>query len=108
MKVLLALALFGLPTSGVPADGEGCAKFDRDLVSCPSVQAPRITELGNGDVVVEFVVSPDGSVSNARVIASDSRHQWDDAVLPAVSRWRYKPSTRSAHKSRHFVFSAHP
>jgi protein TonB len=109
MKSLLALGIVSLLTTGAHAgQSPNCAQLDRDLVYCPQPQTPRITELGEGNVVVEFSVNPDGSVSNAHVITSDSQTHWNSAAVQAVSQWRYKPSGHSVHKSQHFKFNFQP
>jgi TonB family protein len=42
-----------------------------------------------GYVEVEFTVTPDGSVENARVVAAEPRNVFDAAALAAVARRRY-------------------
>ena len=107
MKLLVALGIVSLLATGA-GQSPDCAQLDRDLVYCPQPEAPRITELGGGNVVVEFSVNPDGSVSNARVVTSDPKHQWSSAAVKAISQWRYKPSDHSVQKSQHFLFNSQP
>jgi TonB family protein len=48
-----------------------------------------------GEISVEIVVLPDGSVSEARVV-STTNPPWpeaESAVLDAVKTWRYEPPT---------------
>lgn len=47
-----------------------------------------------GVVVVEFIVSPDGTVRNARVISSQPGEVFNDAALQAIQRWRFAPGTK--------------
>lgn len=42
-----------------------------------------------GYVVIEFDVTPDGSVDNAAVVQSEPGELFDQAALAAVNRWRY-------------------
>ncbi len=44
-----------------------------------------------GNVLVEFDLSPDGSVVNPRILSSSSRC-FDREALKAVARWKYSPS----------------
>lgn len=48
----------------------------------------------SGYATVEFTVNPDGSVSNAHVIASQPRRVFDQAALQAVSRSKFKPALK--------------
>lgn len=45
----------------------------------------------SGEVVVEFTVNPDGSVSNPRVVRATPPRTFDRAALNAVRRWRFQP-----------------
>ncbi|MCD9031927.1 energy transducer TonB [Luteimonas sp. Y-2-2-4F] len=45
----------------------------------------------SGEVLVEFTVAPDGSVSNARVVRADPPRVFDREALAAVRRWRFEP-----------------
>ena len=44
-----------------------------------------------GEVLVEFTVNPDGSVSNARVVRADPARVFDREAVAAVRRWRFEP-----------------
>ena len=44
-----------------------------------------------GWVDLEYVVMPDGSVANARVIDSTPAGQFEEAALQAIARWKFKP-----------------
>jgi len=49
-----------------------------------------------GTVLLECVVSPDGTVSNARVLHSlDSTLGLDDEAIKAAKQWRFAPGTRN-------------
>lgn len=45
----------------------------------------------SGEVVVEYTVAPNGSVSDARVIRSSPPRVFDRAALDAVRSWRFQP-----------------
>ena len=49
----------------------------------------------SGYATVEFTVNPDGSVSNAHVIASHPRRLFDQAAIQAVSRSKFKPALKN-------------
>ncbi|MER3547220.1 MAG: hypothetical protein C4338_06300, partial [Rhodanobacteraceae bacterium] len=42
----------------------------------------------------KFTVNPDGSVSNAHVIASQPRRVFDSAAIQAVMRSKFKPALK--------------
>lgn len=44
-----------------------------------------------GWVRVRFNVAADGTVKDARVVASQPEREFDTAALAAVARWRYRP-----------------
>lgn len=75
-----------------------CARIDPELVHCPAVQAPRVTELRDGRVRLSLSVAADGSVISSTVISSSGHRAWVDAAQSAVTRWRYpagaSPRTR--------------
>ncbi|MGN6312377.1 MAG: energy transducer TonB [Rhodanobacteraceae bacterium] len=48
----------------------------------------------SGYATVEFTVNPDGSVSNAHVIASQPHRVFDQAAIQAVSRSKFKPALK--------------
>ena len=49
----------------------------------------------SGYATVEFTVNPDGSVSDAHVIASQPRRVFDSAAIRAVSRSQFKPALKN-------------
>ena len=54
------------------------------------LQAARDNQ--QGWVEVEFTVTADGGVSNARVVDAEPRRVFDRAAIEAVSRWQFKPA----------------
>lgn len=44
-----------------------------------------------GEVVVEFTVTPEGTVSDPTIISSKPAGSFDRSALQAVRRWRFKP-----------------
>lgn len=59
----------------------------------------------SGEVVVEFTVNPDGSVSNARVVRANPPRTFDRAALSAVRRWRFQPVASATTTRRTIGFS---
>lgn len=49
----------------------------------------------SGYATVEFTVNPDGSVSNAHVIASQPGRVFDRAAIQAVSRSKFNPALKN-------------
>ena len=69
-----------------------CKPVDPDLVACPYPKAPPVARLTSAKVVVELTIRLDGSVSNAKILSSTGNSAWEDPILSAVLRWRYKES----------------
>ena len=90
------LALLSLTAGSCQADN--CHRPDKDLVSCPLPQAPRIAELRSGQVLVEFTVKPDGSVAHAKILSASGHPAWKDSVLRSAKQWRYKPAAHGSVK----------
>jgi len=44
-----------------------------------------------GWVIVQFTITPTGSVRDPMVIEAQPRNVFDDAALKAIARWRYNP-----------------
>lgn len=59
----------------------------------------------SGEVVVEFTVNPDGSVSNPRVVRANPPRTFDRAALNAVRRWRFQPVAAATTTRRTIGFS---
>ncbi len=66
-----------------------------ERVSASPVQIPTREPSAQGEITVEIVVLPDGSVSEAAVV-STTDPPWpeaESAVVEAVKTWRYQPPT---------------
>ena len=48
----------------------------------------------SGWVDLEFIVRPDGSIGNARVVNSAPAEIFDRAALDAIAKWRFEPVVR--------------
>ncbi|NKC02179.1 MAG: TonB family protein [Pseudomonadales bacterium] len=100
-KVIASTLL--LSTSQFAYSVDDCAAKDEDLIFCPVVQAPLRTELREGWVLLEYLVEPDGSVTNAIVIDSDVRGLWNDAAIKTINQWRYREADEPVKKTRRFT-----
>ena len=62
-------------------------------LSMPAPEFPRdaLRAGQSGEVLVEYTVGTDGSVTAARVVDSNPGRVFDRAALEAVERWRFQP-----------------
>ncbi len=79
--------------SSAPAASQPAAASAIRAISTPSPQYPTeaLREGRQGEVVVEFTVNPDGSVSDPRVVRANPPRVFDRAAISAVRRWRFQP-----------------
>ncbi len=66
---------------------------DLRAISTPPPKYPLEAQRAglSGEVVVEYTVATDGSVSAARVVRANPPRTFDREALAAVKRWRYQP-----------------
>ena len=76
------------PSAPPPAASTTLRAISTPAPAYPS-EALRAGE--SGEVVVEFTVNPDGSVSNPRVVRASPPRTFDRAAINAVRRWRFQP-----------------
>jgi len=78
----------------------GCAAGERppQLAGAvePDYPAAARAQGIEGYVLVEYDVTAEGMVTNARVVESDPPGVFDAAALTAVSKWRFHPSKNAA------------
>ena len=56
---------------------------------------PRAQSRGvQGWVVVQFTITPQGTVKDAKVVDGEPKGMFDDAAINAVSRWKYNPKVQ--------------
>ena len=64
----------------------------RAISTPPPRYPPEALRAGtSGEVLVEFTVATDGSVSSARVVRGNPPRVFDREAVAAVKRWRYQP-----------------
>ncbi len=63
----------------------------RVVATPPKYPEQQAKEGVEGWVLVEFDISPDGTVQNAEVIESTPARVFDQSALSAVQRWKYEP-----------------
>ncbi len=81
--------------AAAPAPSEALQLADYVEPALPDRVRRRLQ--GDGEVVVQFTVNPDGSVADASVRSSSDR-ALDPIALDAVRQWRYRPiATMQAH-----------
>ena len=57
----------------------------------PIYPTVAMTRKIGGWVDVEYIVMPDGSVAEARVVASKPKGMFEKAALRAINKWKFKP-----------------
>lgn len=82
------------PVAAAPSAGD---TRDAALVKSVPPQYPNaaLRRRQEGWVQVEFTVTPEGSVANARVLDADPPRTFDRAALDAVQRWTFNPAMRN-------------
>jgi periplasmic protein TonB len=56
---------------------------------------PRAQSRGiQGWVVVQFTITPQGTVKDAKIVDGEPKGVFDDAAVNAVSRWKYNPKVQ--------------
>jgi TonB family protein len=104
MKSNLILFILSFGAAASIAQERPCAMSDADLLECPAVEAPRVTELKGGLVELSFTVQPDGSVGDLQVVDSAGDERWIDAATETVSRWEYRATGEAVAKIQRFSF----
>lgn len=92
-NIQTSLAVGGIPVMAAPS---GPVEYTQALTPVSQVppQYPRraVLEGISGWVQLEFVIEPDGSVSDIRVLEASPRRQvFDHEAIRALSRWRFRP-----------------
>jgi protein TonB len=101
-SVNVPLAMTGGPYIGElgPAGAEAGFDFDAleleenvvPLYRTPPLYPPRAMRARlSGVVLVEFIITQEGLVHSASIVRSDPPEVFDQAVLAAVKKWKFKP-----------------
>ncbi|HWA87689.1 MAG TPA: TonB family protein [Opitutus sp.] len=86
--------------------GEGIKIFDlKDLDRAPEpvvriapVFPANLKQVGvQADVIVEFIVDPNGEVNNA-FVAESTDHRFDDAAVMAIAKWKFRAGIKNGHR----------
>ena len=71
------------------------AGSDRDVIPLVRISPeypPRALQRGQeGWVKVQFTITPNGAVKDAKVVDADPKGVFEDAALKSIARWRYNP-----------------
>jgi protein TonB len=89
----LAPGIGGGPFLG--AIGGGLGGGDSDIIPLVRIspQYPRQAQLDRieGVVTLEFIVNPDGTVRNVRVVSANPPGVFEQAAITAALKWKFKP-----------------
>jgi TonB family protein len=77
------------PAPSAPASASAGGELQPLIEVRPAYPSTAAARGAEGYVEVEFTVSADGSVENARIAAAEPAGVFDQAALAAVNRWRY-------------------
>ena len=92
--------------AAAPAPAPAAAPTLRPLSTpAPAYPVEALRAAVQGEVQVEFTVSPDGSVSDARVVRADPPRVFDRAAVAAVRRWRFEPIAEAVTTRRTIAFN---
>jgi protein TonB len=86
-------------TRGAMSNMKISAGSDRDIV--PLVRIPpeypaRAQQRGiEGWVLIEFTITPSGTVQDPKVLDADPKGIFDDAAIKSISRWKYNPKVEN-------------
>jgi protein TonB len=76
------------------------SKLDQKPVPILRAQATYPYDLQHegitGQALIEFIVDAQGNVRNPFVVSS-SRHDFDEAALKAIVKWKFKPGRKNGH-----------
>lgn len=93
------------PPAAAPAPAPASTALRAISTPAPSYPPDALREGRSGEVVVEFTVNADGSVSNPRVVRASPPRMFDRAALNAVRRWRFQPVASATTTRRTIGFS---
>lgn len=93
------------PQQAAPAPAAAASTLRAISTPAPSYPPDALREGRSGEVVVEFTVNADGSVSNPRVVRANPPRMFDRAALSAVRRWRFQPVASATVTRRTIGFS---
>lgn len=92
MKLLLRLSplvLLLLSAPGLAQDKKNeLVAIEREPAEYPKKAHRKCIE---GNVVVKFIVTTDGTTSDIEVVSSKPEGVFEDAALAAVAKWRFEP-----------------
>ena len=57
----------------------------------PDYPARALARGIEGWVIVQFTITPTGTVKDAIVVDADPKNIFDEAALKGIARWRYNP-----------------
>lgn len=100
---IIAANLLALPSIDTKAGlfsglGVNVGGMDQDVMPLVRINPdypPRAQSRGlQGWVMVQFTITPAGTVKDAKVVDAEPKGVFDDAAINAVSRWKYNPKVQ--------------
>jgi TonB family protein len=64
--------------------------------AAPLVSAEVAQRKSDGQVTASFVITNGGSVEDITIVSSDPAGLYDQAVVDAIRKWKYRPTSASA------------
>ncbi len=98
--VVLDPALFDIapPMGAMTFEAGDLDRPPRTVVRTPPQYPYRARQRGiEGSATVRFLVNPDGVTSEITILSSEPAGVFDQAVIDAVSRWRFEPGVLAGH-----------
>ncbi|MYM90301.1 TonB family protein [Rugamonas sp. FT82W] len=92
----VASALVLSLVSGVASAGDILSRFDKETCGAPDYTAAWLGEEQQGDVKVKLLVSPDGTVTDAKLVESSGYATLDKASLRASTKCKFKPVAKDS------------
>ncbi|MYM98584.1 energy transducer TonB [Duganella vulcania] len=92
----VASALVLSLVSGVASAGDILSRFDKETCAAPDYSSAWRDEEPQGDVKVKLLVSPDGTVTDAKLVESSGYATLDKASLRASVKCKFKPVAKDS------------
>ena len=91
-------------TNAYASNEKVCLHPEERIIYCPQPESPRVTELQEGKVTLQFTVEKNGSTSNIKVLKSTGDERWITSAIKALKTWKYSPLQKIETKEQVFEF----
>ena len=75
---------------------QSSAKRIPTVRAAPLVSAEAAQRKSDGRVTASFIITEGGSVEDITIVSSDPAGLYDQAVIDAIRKWKYRPASPSA------------